>query len=67
MHSIGPNPRIEVGELKNIEAAFKRGKGIISLFGYFANWKVLAYAVATGRVGHVLSRRTRDTTNQALT
>ena len=51
-----PNPRIEVNGLKNVEAALKRGKGIITVLRPFRNWEVLAYAVATGRVG-TLSRK----------
>jgi KDO2-lipid IV(A) lauroyltransferase len=61
MHSVGPNPRIQVSGLKNVEEALKRGKGIIPFSGHFANWEVLAYAVKDhGIVGGTIVRPTNN-------
>ena len=57
MHSVGPDPRITISGLENVEAALERGKGIIPFSGHFANWEVLAYAVRdSGIIGGTIVR-----------
>src|SRR5258707_9177401 len=42
----GPNPRIELTGIENVEAAKARGKGLIIMSGHFANWEIMPF------VGH---------------
>ena len=40
----GPNSRITVGGLDNLEAAIARNKGMILVSGHLANWEIMAIA-----------------------
>lgn len=37
----GPNPRIELTGIENVEAAKARGKGFIMVSGHLANWEIM--------------------------
>jgi KDO2-lipid IV(A) lauroyltransferase len=61
IHSIGTNPRIRVSGTENIDAAIKRGKGIILFSGHLANWEIMPWTVRDyGLLGGVIVRPTNN-------
>jgi len=46
IHWRGPDPRIELTGIENLEAGKARGKGLIIMSGHFANWEIMPF------VGH---------------